>query len=180
MKVPRRALLAVIFAGLTGIAASRALIGSVAVVDGPSMSPNYPSGTRVYTVPISSPVQRGDVVVLDDGQKEYAMKRVVGMPGETVFLWRGKVFINKRLLSEPYLPKHTYTIPFDRQSFFIIGKDQYLVLGDNRMESADSRTYGPIDEQQIKRRVPAAPGALRAEFRPFTLPAPGKTLIRAL
>lgn len=144
------------------------------------MSPNYPSGTRVYTVPISSPVQRGDVVVLDDGHKEYAMKRVVAMPGETVFLWRGKVFINKRLLSEPYLPKHTYTIPFERPTFFVVGNNQYFVLGDNRMESADSRTYGAVNEDQIKRRVPPAPGSLRAEFRPFTLPAPGKTLIRAL
>jgi signal peptidase I len=125
-------------------------------------------------------VQRGDVVVLDDGQKEYAMKRVVGMPGETVFLWRGKVFINKKLLYEPYLPKHTYTIPFERQDFFVLGNDQYFVLGDNRMESADSRSYGPVNEDQLKRRIPAAPNALRAEFRPFTLPAPGKTLMRAL
>jgi hypothetical protein len=48
------------------------------------------------------------------------------------------------------------------------------------MESADSRTYGPVNDDQIKRRIPAVPGALRAEFRPYTLPTPGKTLIRAL
>src|SRR5437016_12538988 len=130
-KLPRRALLAVTLAGLAGVAASRAFIGSVAVVDGPSMSPNFPSGTRVYTVPISSPLLRGDVVVLDDGKKEYAMKRIVGMPGETVFLWRGKVFINRRLLVEPYLPKHTYTCPIERQAVFVLGPEQYLVLAPN-------------------------------------------------
>src|SRR6266850_1656793 len=118
-KLPRLTLLAVTLAALAGVAASRAFIGSVAVVDGPSMAPNFPSGTRVYTVPISSPLERGDVIVLDDGKKEYAMKRIIGMPGETVHLWRGKVFINRKLISEPYLPKHTYTCPIERQAVFI-------------------------------------------------------------
>jgi len=53
-------------------------------------------------------------------------------------------------------------------------------MGDNRMESADSRTYGPVNEDQIKRRIPTPSGSLRAEFLPFTLPASGKTLMRAL
>jgi signal peptidase I len=177
-KLPRITLLAVTLAALAGVAASRAFIGSVAVVDGPSMTPNYPSGARVYTVPISSPLERCDVVVLDDGNKEYAMKRIVGMPGETVQLWRGKVFINRKLLAEPYLPKHTYTCPIEHQAVFILGADQYFVLGDNRPCSADSRTYGPVNRGQVKRRIPADDGALHAEFRPFTLPAPGKSLIR--
>jgi signal peptidase I len=172
--------LAITFAALAGVAATRVLFGSVAVVDGPSMTPNYPSGAHVYTAPISSPLERGDVVVLDDGHKEYAIKRLVGMPGETVHLWRGKVFINRRMLAEPYLPKHTFTCPTERQAVFILGPEQYFVLGDNRDCSADSRSYGPVERDQLKRRIPSAEGTLRAEFRPFTLPAPGKTLIRAL
>jgi len=179
-KRPHRALLAVTLAALAGVAASRAFIGSVAVVDGSSMTPNFPSGTRVYTVPISAPLERCDVVVLDDGNKEYAIKRIVGMPGETVHLWRGKVFINRKMLREPYLPKHTFTCPTERQAVFILGPTQYFVLGDNRECSADSRTYGPIEREQLKRRIAMPDVGLRAEFRPYTLPAPGKTVIRAL
>jgi signal peptidase I len=183
-KLTRRSLLtttlAVALAGLAGVAASRAFIGSVAVVDGTSMSPTFPSGTRVYTAPISSPLERGDIVVLDDGNKEYAMKRIVGMPGETVHLWRGKVFVNRKMLAEPYLPKHTFTCATERQSVFILGGDQYFVLGDNRLYSSDSRTYGPVGRDHVKRRIVTVDGAPRAEFRPYTLPAAGKTLIRAL
>jgi signal peptidase I len=179
-RVPPLAILAIAFAALAGIAASRAFFGSVAVVDGPSMSPNFPSGCHIYTAPISSPLSRGDVVVLDDGNREYAIKRIIGMPGETVHLWRGKVFVNRKMLSEPYLPKHTFTCPTERRAVFILGPDQYFVLGDNRDCSKDSRSYGPVERDQVKRRIPGVTNAVRAEFRPYTLPAPGKTLIRAL
>jgi signal peptidase I len=101
------------------------------------------------------------------------------MPGETVQFWRGRVFINKQLLSEPYLPKHTYTYPLGEWVEFHLGDCQYFVLGDNRPCSADSRTYGPLARDQIKRRILSA-GELRAEFRPYTLPAMGKMLIRPM
>src|SRR4051794_21924546 len=85
-----------------GIAAGHKVIaaisGSVSVVDGNSMSPTYTSGERVYTAPISTPLQRGDIVLMDDRLEEYALKRIVGMPGETVHLWRGYVFINRIML----------------------------------------------------------------------------------
>src|SRR5690348_10467081 len=114
-KKPLRWLLTVSLAAFFGIAAGRtviaALSGSVSVVDGNSMYPTYLPGDRVYTAPISSPLMRGDVVLMDDGRQEYALKRVIGMPGETVHLWRGYVFINRIMLREPYLPKHTYTSP---------------------------------------------------------------------
>jgi hypothetical protein len=54
------------------------------------------------------------------------------------------------------------------------------VLGDNRDCSTDSRAYGPIERDKVKRRIPNLTNAVRAEFRPYTLPTPGKTLIRAL
>src|SRR4051812_5625701 len=162
-RVPPLAMLAVIFAALAGIAASRAFFCSVAVVDGQSMSPNFPSGCHIYTAPISgAPLARGDVVVLDDGNREYAIKRIVGMPGETVHLWRGKVFINRKMLAEPYLPRHTFTCPTERRAVFILGPDQYFVLGDNRDCSTDSRSYGPIERDQLKRRIPSVTNAVRA------------------
>jgi signal peptidase I len=185
---PWRWSITVLFAALIGIAAGRtvkvSLSGSVSVVDGVSMAPTYKPGARVYTAPISSPLERGDIVLVDDGNqdKEYALKRIVALPGETVQIWRGYLFINGRMLREPYLPKHTYTFPDERIEHFTakIGPDQYFLLGDNRSLSVDSRTYGPVDRKQIKSRVPFPIGELRPRFAAYTLPATGKRSIRPL
>jgi signal peptidase I len=169
------------FAAVLGVSASHTFIGSVYVVEGTSMDPAYPAGTQLYGAPISTPVERGDVVLLDDGQEDYAVKRVVGLPGETVQLWRGQVFINRQMLVEPYLPKKLYTCPAEpthRGATFILGERQYFVLGDNRPYSVDSRNYGPVDRKQIKRRVPLPQDFVCAYLAPYTLPDYGKSLIR--
>jgi signal peptidase I len=166
-----------------GVGAGHAFIGAVYMVEGTSMEPTYPAGTQLYGAPISTPLDRGDVVLLDDGKEDYAVKRVVGLPGETVQLWRGHVFINRQMLHEPYLPKHIYTYPVEperRGATFMLGEDQYIVLGDNRPCSADSRTYGPVNRKQIKRRVPLPGGFVCAYLAPYTLPDYGKSLIRPL
>jgi signal peptidase I len=166
-----------------GVGVGHAFIGSVYVVEGTSMAPNYPAGTHLYGAPVSTLPERGDVVLLDDGQADYAVKRIVGLPGETVQLWRGHVFINRAMLVEPYLPKHIYTYPAEptrRGATFVLGEDQYVVLGDNRPCSADSRTYGPVVRKQIKRRVPQPEDFVCAYFAPYTLPDYGKSLIRPL
>ncbi len=166
-----------------GVGAGHAFVGSVYVVEGTSMDPNYPAGTHFYGAPISTPPERGDVVVLDDGKEDYAVKRIIGLPGETVQLWRGQVFINRQMLIEPYLPKHIYTYPAEperRGATFALGEGQYLVLGDNRLCSVDSRTYGPVTRRQIKRCVPLPEEFVPAYFVPYTLPEYGKCLIRPL
>jgi signal peptidase I len=163
------------------VGAGRTFIGSVYMVEGTSMDPTYPPGTHLYGTPISTPLDRGDVVLLDDGKADYAVKRIIGLPGETVQLWRGRVFINRQMLVEPYLPKHTYTYPMEqarRGACFVLGEEEYVVLGDNRFYSADSRAYGPVNRKQIKRRVPLPDDFVCAYLAPYTLPAYGKTLIR--
>jgi signal peptidase I len=183
---PCRWLVAVLCAALAGIATGHTVIasvsGSVSVVDGVSMAPTFRPGTRVYTAPISIPLERGDIVLIDDGRKDYALKRIVGMPGEILHLWRGCVFINRKMLREPYLPKHTYTFPDEKTDTFVfeLGADQYFVLGDNRDCSSDSRTYGPVDRKHIKSRVPTSDTVSRARFTAYTLPASGKRAIRPL
>jgi signal peptidase I len=180
-----RWLFAACVAALVGIGAGRLVknvSGSISVVDGQSMAPTYPPGTRVYTAPIATTLQRGDVVLVDDGHSDYALKRIVGMPRETVILWRGYVFINRRLLREPYLPKHTFTFPspLNEICVFELGEEQYFVMGDNRLCSVDSRAYGPIERTQIKSRVPLSGNEPRAQLAAYTLPEHGKRAIRAL
>jgi len=182
-KEPCRWCLAVGLAALMGVAAGHTVLGvsgSVSVVDGMSMMPTYQPGTRVLTVPVANLLERGDIVLVDDGKPDYALKRVIGLPGETIQLWRGYVFINKRMLREPYLAKHTYTAPDQttETSIFRLGEGQYFMMGDNRDCSVDSRAYGPVGRSQIKGRVPIP--AMRSSFAGFTLPAPGSRTIRAL
>lgn len=166
-------LILAIFAAVAGLAIGRNFLGSVSVVTGASMAPTFQEGSRVYTAPISGSVNRGDVVVMDDGSTDYAIKRVVGLPGETVYLWRGYVFIDRRILLEPYVPKRVYTLPRQRVAVFELGPKQYFVLGDNRPESADSRIYGAVERKQIKKRIQLPETALRARFGPVRLPTYG-------
>jgi len=182
-KEPCRWLITVVVAAFIGIAAGHTVLGSfgsVSVVDGRSMAPTYESGARVYTTPISTRLSRGDIVLVDDGQKEYALKRIIGLPGETIALWRGYVFVNCHMLAEPYLPKYTFTFPDERKEthIFRLENEEYFVLGDNRIFSIDSRSYGPVERSHIKSRVPPTAGELRPRFVPYTLPVDGKRSIR--
>jgi signal peptidase I len=165
--------MAIACAAIAGITVAHAFIGSVSMVSGTSMIPTYEPGTWVYTAPISTPLERGDIVVIDDGNKdkECAIKRVVGLPGEVVHIKHGYVFINRKMLIEPYIPRRIYTFPAKLPGVFVLGKDEYFVLGDNRPGSADSRSYGPIDRKQIKRRIPLPESSARAYFSPHLLPA---------
>ena len=168
---------------MLGAGAGRLLVGAVYVVEGASMEPTYPPGTHLYGTPISTPLQRGDVVLLKDGKAGYAVKRIIGLPGESVQLWRGCVFVNRQLLVEPYLPKHTYTCPVEqarRGAAFVLGEGEYFLLGDNRLRSEDSRVYGPVTRRQIKRRVPPPEGFVCGYLGPYALPAYGTTIMRPL
>lgn len=93
-----------------------------------------------------------DVVVLRDPiDKGFAVKRIVARAGDRVDLHDGKIFVNGKRLVEPYLMPGTPTFPNPKKNedSFVLKADQYFVLGDNRNNSADSRTYGPIPRQNI-------------------------------
>ncbi|MGN0184146.1 MAG: signal peptidase I [Aristaeellaceae bacterium] len=93
---------------------------------------------------------RGDVVECRfPGRVDTYVKRVIGLPGETVELRDGKTYIDGTAISEPYV----FSIAEDYS--ISLGEDEYLVLGDNRCESYDSRAadMGPIGKEDILGRV---------------------------
>lgn len=124
-------------------------------VTGSSMSPNlsdsswYLLNRLVYY--FREPRPRDIVVLYDPEDQGYAIKRIIAQPGDSVYMRNGRVYVNGVLLREPYLPPGTKTFPnsTDSAQFWICGRHQYFVLGDNRSNSADSRVYGAVPEQYI-------------------------------
>jgi signal peptidase I len=98
------------------------------------------------------PVHRGDVVVFnklpndDDPGVQVLIKRVIGLPGETISASGGQIYINGKYLPEPWLPKGTITANFSATP---IPANCYFMMGDNRGDSADSRVFGCVPRSYI-------------------------------
>jgi signal peptidase I len=118
-------------------------------VDGPSMQPNLYTGQYVLADKIAyrlgSP-QRGDVIVLAPpiAHGESFIKRLMGLPGDTITIRSGKVWINGQLATEPYI-----AAPPNYSGSWTLGPDQYFVLGDNRNDSSDSHVWGSVTRADI-------------------------------
>jgi signal peptidase I len=108
----------------------------------PLWDPGEPDTRHVFHAP-----ERGDVVVLHPRQRENRdlVKRIIGLPGERLEIRDGVVLINGRELIEPYI-REPWSGSFGE---IIIPEDFYFVMGDNRKASADSRSFGPVNEDDI-------------------------------
>jgi signal peptidase I len=142
-----------------------------------SMEPNLHEGEYVIVDKVSyslRPPERGEIVVLKNPSPSAPdlIKRIVGLPGETVEVRSEGVYINGQPLSEPYVQQPMGTI----QAAVTLAADQYFVMGDNRGNSQDSRYFGsrpigdivgrawiiywpPSDWQVLSRPTYAAPEA---------------------
>ena len=130
-------------------------------VKGASMEPNFYDHEYLIIDEISYRLrkpQRGEIIVFKypNDPSQYFIKRVVGMPGETVEIKDGRVRIYPTENSVGYyLNEGQYLTDVDTFSDkkFDIGADEYFVLGDNRPSSLDSRVFGPIHENAVVGRV---------------------------
>jgi signal peptidase I len=156
--------LAVVVLSLLVAFGVRAYVFQLFYIPSGSMLPTLQIGDRIVVDKLAyrfEPIRRGDVVVfgrppLESADYQDLVKRVIGLPGETLSLVGGHVYVDGRLLREPWLPEplppttpspvdgafslaHPYTVPAGR----------YFVMGDDRTDSEDSRFFGPIPRDLI-------------------------------
>ena len=125
-------------------------------VEGTSMAPLLSDQERIFInkfVYRFEPIQRGDVVVFWyplDHSKSF-IKRVVGLPGESVEIRQGAVYVDGKVVREPYVPPQ-----YEDLSDFgpvRVPPDNYFVMGDHRISSNDSRVFGPVASRFIYGRA---------------------------
>jgi signal peptidase I len=148
----------------------RSLILQQFYISGPSMEATMFQDDRVLVNKLSyrlHDIHRGDVVVFDrvtvDGQvvqHDDLIKRVIALGGEKISITDCKIFINGKLLPEPYLNDYdlAQTVIEDRcrvpmMDEMIIPDNQLFVMGDNRPQSFDSRMFGPIEQNLVVGRA---------------------------
>lgn len=146
--------IAIVFAILMAI---RVFAAEPHKVSGSSMIPNFQDGDYLITNKLSikfSELERGEVIILQDplDKNKVFIKRIIGLPGETLKLSDKNVYINGQLLDEPYLPSGLQT---QGEGFLkdgeeiIIPNGNYFVMGDNRSNSSDSREWGLLKKELI-------------------------------
>jgi len=130
------------------------------IVNGASMEPTFSHTDYLIVEKISSDFKRGDVIVIEKGGVHF-LKRIIGLPGETIKIEGGRVIITKNN------QKHTLREEFIKEDIsqdfkdVAIGKNEFFVMGDNRKHSHDSRNWGPIRKEQIS-------GIVLLRLFPFT------------
>ena len=138
----------------------RIFIAQPFIVKGASMEPNFYDGEYLIVDQLSFRFrgpERGEVIILryPNNHKVFYIKRVVGLPGETVILSDGKVRVRRgdgpeETLGEQYLSSSIVTAP---NSVVTLKDRQYFVLGDNRTNSSDSRVWGVLDDEFVVGRA---------------------------
>ncbi len=133
-------------------------------VKGASMEPTFHTSEYLIVDEISyrfSEPKRGDVIVFryPGNPQEYFIKRIIGLPGETVDIKNGDIYIynnefkNETLLEEEYLSSPSQTYAHSENNKIDLADNEYYVLGDNRNSSKDSRNFGSVQESFIVGKV---------------------------
>lgn len=123
-------------------------------VKGKSMEPTLYNNEIVMYTRVGSKYQTGDVVSVRIPSGEFYVKRVIASAGDTVNIEDGKVYLNDKLLEEPYMKTDE---TFEQEGMvkypLTLKEGQVFVMGDNREVSMDSRSFGVVGERQIKGKI---------------------------
>ncbi|HLD50806.1 signal peptidase I [candidate division WWE3 bacterium RIFOXYC1_FULL_40_10] len=137
-------------------------VGSVESISGPSMEPTFYTNQRILVDKIFRKFDRGNIVVLypPGMERKHFIKRIVGMPGDIFKIYNCNLYVAKDnlrfILQENYLAESSCTygnMGVREGRAMRIPEGYYLVMGDNRGNSVDSRVFGLVDEKLILGRV---------------------------
>lgn len=132
------------------------------ISEGPSMSPAIHAKDRLKVDPMyynENSIERGDIIVFNVTDNKSFVKRVIGLPDETVEIVDNNIFIDGKMIDEPYIQGEvekataegkTYNMDFPETK---VPSDAVFVLGDNRRNSADSRSLGAVSKEDILGKV---------------------------
>lgn len=120
----------------------RTFIATPIRVNGPSMDTTLKNGEIMILNKLGK-LERGKIVVVDVN-KDKVIKRLMAMPGDSIYCLNGEVYVNDIKQEEKYTSTKTQDFPK-----IILKKDEYFVLGDNRSISMDSRSFGTVSKNQI-------------------------------
>ncbi|MEG2322111.1 MAG: signal peptidase I [Bacilli bacterium] len=124
-----------------------------AKVDGDSMKPKLNNNNILIYTKTKKSIERFDMIIVKV-KKNIMVKRVIGLPGEKITYLNNKLYINGKVVNEPYL--NSVTNDFDLSTIIsndIIPHNKIFILGDNRLYSTDSRTFGLVDVSDIKGKI---------------------------
>jgi len=120
------------------------------IVSGQSMEKTLSNGTKLLLINDDlKGIKRGDIVSIlayINGKRSNIMKRVIALPNDTIEIIGTNVYVNGNLIDEPY----AYYSGSSKDSLSLtLHEDEYFVMGDNRLESQDSRHFGPVPKENI-------------------------------
>jgi signal peptidase I len=139
------------------------------IVDGNSMEPNMHHSQIIFADPAG--IARGDVVTsylpasliekYPDKEKMLLVKRIIGVPGDTVEITREGIYINERLLEESYIPAEYQSFTYKDHGYTKVKlkENEYYLMGDNREVSYDSRSFGPVTSDELLYKQSTTPTA---------------------
>lgn len=151
--------LAAIIIGVVIVTIVRMFIATNYEVVGKSMMPTFSDHDKVIVNKLS-PINRMDIIIFHGAQNEDYVKRVIGIPGDTIKYENDELFINNKKVEEPFLetfeayknPEENFTEDFELSEVTgskTVPPNRYFVLGDNRMSSLDSRYFHFIEKNEI-------------------------------
>jgi signal peptidase I len=153
LRLAREFLTALLPAVLIALFVNVFIAQAAMVEDGPSMQPNLYVGYRMMTEKVSyrfHEPRRGDIVIAEPANSQVTLvKRVIGLPGETIESRDGHTYINGKAIDEPWVTNFggRYLAPTH------IPEGYVFIIGDNRPISHDSRAIGPVSIEDIEGRV---------------------------
>lgn len=131
-------------------------VGQLMEVTGDSMYPTFKDKEQLVAEKVSikyREIERGEILIFrHPSESKYLIKRVIGLPGETITLKNGKVYINGEIVTEEYLGKDVVTQGgkiIEENIEYQISYNAYVLMGDNRSKSTDSRDWGPVTKELI-------------------------------